>query len=44
MINNFFRSHILHVLVWIDVKTLGIVEGIDGVVVETKIANAILQV
>jgi hypothetical protein len=32
MINNFFCSHILCVLVWIDVKTLGVAEGADGVV------------
>jgi hypothetical protein len=44
MINNFFRSHILCVLVWTDAKTLGVVEGTDGVVVETRIVNAILQV
>jgi hypothetical protein len=41
MINNFFWSHILCVLVWIDAKTLGIVEGANGVVVETGIADAI---
>jgi hypothetical protein len=44
MINKFFHSHILCVLVWIDAKTLGIAEGADGVVVETIIADAILQV
>ncbi len=44
MISNFFHSHILCVLVWIDPETLGVAEGADGVVVETRIANAILQV
>jgi hypothetical protein len=44
MINNFFCSHIICVLVWTDAKTLGIVEGADGVAIETIIANAILQV
>jgi hypothetical protein len=44
MINNFFRSHILYVLVWKDAKTLGVVEGVDGVVIETGIVDAILQV
>jgi hypothetical protein len=29
-------------LVWTYVGTLGVVEGADGVVVETRIANAIL--
>ncbi len=43
MISNFFHSHILCVLVWIDVETLGIVEGIDGVV-EIGIVDAILHV
>jgi hypothetical protein len=32
MISNFFRSRILCVLVWIDVETLGVAEGADGVV------------
>jgi hypothetical protein len=44
MINNFFHSHILYVLVWIDAETLGIAKGVDGVVVETRIVDAILQV
>jgi hypothetical protein len=44
MISNFFRSHILCVLLWTDAETLGDVEGVDGVVVETGIADAILQV
>jgi hypothetical protein len=44
MINNFFRSYILCVLVWTDAETQGIAKRVDGVVVETKIANAILQV
>jgi hypothetical protein len=30
--------------VWIDVETLGVVEGADVVLVETRIADAILQV
>jgi len=30
--------------VWKDAKTLGIAEGADGFVVETGIADAILQV
>jgi hypothetical protein len=30
--------------VWIDVETLGVAEGVDGVVVEIGIANAIFQV
>jgi hypothetical protein len=30
--------------VWTDAETLGIAEGIDGVVVEIGIANVILQV
>jgi hypothetical protein len=42
MISNFFRSHILCVLVWTDAETLGIVEVADGVV-ETGITDAILQ-
>ncbi len=44
MINNFFCSHILYVLVWKDAKTLGVAEGVDGVVIETGIVDAILQV
>jgi hypothetical protein len=43
MINNFFHSNILYVLMWTNAKHLGIVEGTDGVV-EIGIANAILQV
>jgi hypothetical protein len=42
MINNFFRSHILCVLVWIDAKTLGVAKGVDGVVVETGVVDVIL--
>jgi hypothetical protein len=42
MISNFFRSHILCVLVWIDVETMGIAEGVDGVVVEIGNVDAIL--
>jgi hypothetical protein len=42
MISNFFSSHIFYVLVWTYAKTLGVVEGADGVVVETGIADAIL--
>jgi hypothetical protein len=42
MINNFFCSHILCVLVWTNAETLGVAEGVDGVVVETGIADAIL--
>jgi hypothetical protein len=44
MISNFFRSHILCVLLWTDAETLGVAEGADGFVVETGIADAILQV
>jgi hypothetical protein len=44
MISNFFRSHILCVLVWTDAETLGVAEGADGVVVDTGIADVILQV
>ncbi len=43
MISNFFRSHILCVLVSTDVETLGVVEVADGVV-EIGITDAILQV
>jgi hypothetical protein len=43
MISNFFHSHIFYVLMWTNAKTLGVVEGTDGVVVETGIADAILQ-
>jgi hypothetical protein len=44
MMSTFFRSHILCVLVWTDAETLGVVEGADGFVVETGIADAMLQV
>jgi hypothetical protein len=44
MINNFFHSHILCVLVWTNVETLSITEGADGVLIEIGIANAIMQV
>jgi hypothetical protein len=44
MISNFFRSHILCVLVWTNVETLGITEGTYGVLVEIGIADAIMQV
>jgi hypothetical protein len=43
MISNFFRSHILCVLVWTNAETLGVVEVADGVV-EIGITDAILQV
>jgi hypothetical protein len=41
MISNFFCSHILCVLVWIDAETMGVIEVADGVV-ETGITDAIL--
>jgi hypothetical protein len=44
MINNFFHSHILYVLVWKDAKNLGIAKKKNGVVIETGIVDAILQV
>ncbi len=44
MINNFFHSHILYVLVWKDAKKLGVAERVNGVVIETGIVDAILQV
>jgi hypothetical protein len=40
---NFFCSDILCVLVWTDVKNLGVAKGADGVV-ETGIIDAILHV
>jgi hypothetical protein len=44
MISNFFHSHILCVFIWTNAETLGIAKGVDGVVVETGILDAILQV
>jgi len=44
MISNFFHSHSFCVLVWTDVEILGVAEGANGVVVDTRITDAILQV
>jgi hypothetical protein len=37
-------TYSLCVLVWTDAETLGVAEGADGFVIETGIADAILQV